>query len=97
MWPKGADGGAVGGLLLFQASRECTNMSWEEHRGLPVDAAARLSYPNGIAIDRAGSIYIADSQDHFIREVSQDGNINSVAGNGFISYSGDVGGSHDST
>ena len=44
--------------------------------------AARLSYPHGVAVDRAGNIYIADSRNHRIRKVDSTGTITTVAGSG---------------
>jgi trimeric autotransporter adhesin len=43
--------------------------------------AALLNTPQGLAIDSAGNLYIADSYNHRIREISA-GNINTVAGSG---------------
>lgn len=43
-------------------------------------SAARLSYPQGIAVDSQDSLYIADTGNHRIRKVSQDGTITTVAG-----------------
>jgi hypothetical protein len=45
----------------------------------------------GVAIDSAGNLYIADTQNHRVRKVTQDGVINTVAGNGIGGYSGDGG------
>jgi len=42
---------------------------------------AALRSPQGIAIDNAGNVYIADSSNCRIRRVGTDGNINTVAGN----------------
>ena len=52
--------------------------------------SASLSYPNDVAIDSAGNIYIADSANNRIREVSG-GIITTVAGNGVGGYKGDGG------
>jgi sugar lactone lactonase YvrE len=43
---------------------------------------ATLHSPQGIAIDNAGNIYVADSSNCRIRRVDASGNINTVAGNG---------------
>ena len=43
---------------------------------------ATLRSPQGIAIDNAGNVYIADSSNCRIRRVDAAGNINTVAGNG---------------
>ncbi|MDQ2946056.1 MAG: hypothetical protein M3Y27_08965, partial [Acidobacteriota bacterium] len=52
---------------------------------------ASLSYPSGLAADRRGNIYIADTGHHRIRMVSPTGIITTVAGNGTGDYSGDGG------
>jgi trimeric autotransporter adhesin len=50
--------------------------------GGPASAAA-LNNPEGLALDSAGNLYIADSYNHRIREISAGtGNINTVAGSG---------------
>jgi DNA-binding beta-propeller fold protein YncE len=51
---------------------------------------ASLWEPVGMAIDSAGSLYIADSGDNRIRRVSG-GTITTVAGNGSQNFSGDGG------
>ena len=51
---------------------------------------AHLNLPAGVAVDHAGNVYIADTGDNSIREVSK-GIINTIAGNGFGGYSGDTG------
>ena len=54
--------------------------------------SAELTYPNGVAVDSVGNIYIADTQNNRIREVTAStGNISTVAGNGTFGYSGDGG------
>lgn len=51
---------------------------------------ARLYYPEGVAVDGAGNVYIADSTNHRIREVNAaTGTISTVAGNGACTFSGD--------
>jgi uncharacterized repeat protein (TIGR01451 family) len=52
---------------------------------------AQLYYPTGVALDAAGNLYIADSNNHRIRQVSPAGIINTVAGSGSSGYSGDGG------
>jgi sugar lactone lactonase YvrE len=43
--------------------------------------SAELAAPNGIFVDSAGNIFIADTSDYVIREVTTTGTISSVAGN----------------
>jgi sugar lactone lactonase YvrE len=54
--------------------------------------AASLFYPNGIALDRAGNLFIADSNNYRVRRVDANtGVITTVTGNGSLGYSGDNG------
>jgi uncharacterized delta-60 repeat protein len=43
---------------------------------------ARFNRPNGIAVDNAGNLYIADEKNHRIRRITPDGNVTTLAGNG---------------
>lgn len=52
---------------------------------------AELDAPEGLAVDRAGNLYIADSSNHAIRRVSPDGSIQTVAGVGLRGFAGDGG------
>src|ERR1017187_4986606 len=51
---------------------------------------AQLNGPQGLAVDSAGSLYIADTQNHRVRKVTN-GNISTVAGNGTAGSGGDGG------
>ncbi|HWQ31994.1 MAG TPA: BACON domain-containing carbohydrate-binding protein [Blastocatellia bacterium] len=53
--------------------------------------ALRLRQPETVALDAAGSLYIADTGNHRIRRVSRDGVITTIAGNGQLGSSGDGG------
>ena len=53
--------------------------------------SAQLSYPCGLAVDAAGSLFISDTNNQRIRKVSTGGTITTVAGNGVSGYSGDGG------
>jgi sugar lactone lactonase YvrE len=56
--------------------------------------SARFNYPFGIAIDRAGNLYVADSQNDSFRKVSSAGVVTTVAGeapqNGDVDGAGSV-------
>ena len=53
---------------------------------------AELHYPNAVDLDSAGNLYIADTQNHRIREVAAStGTITTVAGDGTPGYTGDGG------
>lgn len=53
---------------------------------------AELNYPNGVTLDSTGDLFIADSENFVLREVSAaTADISTIAGNGFFSYSGDGG------
>jgi len=59
--------------------------------GGPATSAA-LNHPEGVFVDAAGNIFIADTDNSVIREVAaSNGNITTVAGNGTGGYSGDGG------
>jgi hypothetical protein len=54
-------------------------------------ASAMLNYPNGVAVDGAGNLFIADGNNARIRKVNAAGVITTVAGNGSWGSSGDGG------
>jgi sugar lactone lactonase YvrE len=51
---------------------------------------AELDSPAGVAVDANGNLYIADTHNHCVREVSG-GNITTIAGTGVAGFSGDGG------
>lgn len=51
--------------------------------------SAELRGPSGVAVDSAGNIFIADTANHVIREVTTNGNITTFAGTNTGGYSGD--------
>jgi uncharacterized protein (TIGR03437 family) len=54
-------------------------------------ASASLKAPEGVAVDTAGNLYIADRDNYRIRKVSTNGIITTFAGNGTQGFSGDGG------
>jgi len=53
--------------------------------------AAQLEQPEGIVVDPAGNLYIADAANHRVRKVTPAGAISTVAGTGHQGFSGDHG------
>jgi NHL repeat len=52
--------------------------------------SAFLDSPQGVTVDSAGNVYVADTHNHRIREISG-GVITTIAGNGIQDYCGDGG------
>ena len=53
--------------------------------------AAQLGYPQAVAVDNHGNIFIAESKNNVIRKVDPSGIISTFAGNGIAGHSGDGG------
>ena len=53
--------------------------------------AATLARPSGMAYDAAGNVFLADANNHVIREISAAGVITTVAGTGIAGFGGDGG------
>ena len=51
----------------------------------------RSIFRGRVAVDRFGNLFIADSENHRIRQVSPDGIIRTIAGTGTEGFSGDDG------
>ncbi|UGQ48349.1 NHL repeat-containing protein [Massilia endophytica] len=49
-------------------------------------AAASFNTPSGLAIDRQGNLYVADTANHAIRKVTPEGAVATLAGNGQPGY-----------
>src|SRR5262249_26457853 len=52
---------------------------------------ATMNAPSGIALDSAGNVYIADTNNHRVRKVSPAGGSSGVAGTGVEGFGGDGG------
>lgn len=51
--------------------------------------AAQVNDPHGGIFDKTGNLYFIEAQGHRVRKIAIDGNISTVAGNGFGGYNGD--------
>jgi len=51
--------------------------------------AAKLNFPEGIAVDPAGNVFVADLYNHRVRKINGSGTITTVAGNGVSGFGGD--------
>lgn len=52
---------------------------------------AAFDGPEGLTVDAAGNIYVADTGNNVVREITTDGNINTIAGTGVPGHDGDGG------
>jgi len=52
---------------------------------------ANFNGPQGVAVDAAGNVYVADTSNHRIRKITTDGVVRTIAGNGTPGFSGDGG------
>ena len=57
-----------------------------------ITTLARLNDPNALAVDRSGNVYITSWSSALIRRMAADtGTIDTIAGNGYVGFSGDKG------
>jgi sugar lactone lactonase YvrE len=69
---------AATGIITTVAGNGTCNYNSD---GIPA-ITAQLNYPDGVAVDSAGNLYIADHVSERIRKVDTSGTITTVAGNG---------------
>jgi len=53
--------------------------------------AASFSSPNGVAIDSAGNVYVADTDNNAIRKIAPSGLVSTLAGNGATGFTNAIG------
>jgi sugar lactone lactonase YvrE len=89
---------AQGGMDIISkvsTSGTITTVAGNATRGYAGDGGsalrAELNAPSGVAVDGAGNVYIADTNNARIRKVSPTGIITTVAGTGTQGYGGDGG------
>jgi sugar lactone lactonase YvrE len=102
-WPSGVALDAAGNLYIADAGNNVvrkvsngtiTTVAGNASYGYTGDGGpatgAQLNYPSGVAVDGAGNLYIADSDNNAVRKVSN-GIITTAAGTGTEGYIGDGG------
>ena len=87
MAATGAFGVSSGGTITTVAGTGARGASGDGGRA----TSARLSFPQGVAVDDEGNVYIADSKNNRVRKVSTGGRITTFAGTGKRGSSGDGG------
>jgi uncharacterized protein (TIGR03437 family) len=102
--PNGVWIGAGGALYIADSNHarvarwappDLTNIAGNNVAGFKGDGGpanlAQLNKPTGIAMDAAGNIYLADTNNSRIRKITTDGVITTIAGSRYTGYSGDGG------
>jgi sugar lactone lactonase YvrE len=88
-----AQGPPTAGLITL--ARVISTVAGNGTAGYSGDGGAatsgKLNSPFGVAVDRAGNLYIAEFRNSVVRKVDTNGIITTVAGNGTAGYSGDGG------
>ncbi len=82
-------------IRRVDASGTITTIAGTGEQGFSRDnvpaVATQLDDPTGVAVDDAGNLYIADTENNRIRRVDASGIITTIAGAGARGYSGDGG------
>ena len=81
---------AAGVITTVAGNGDLFGVSIDRGDGGPA-TAANLNLPADIAVDAAGNLYIADTQNQRIRKVDAAGVMTTIAGNGEQGFSGDGG------
>ncbi len=76
-----------GGIITTVAGNGSAGFSGDNGQAVN----AQLNFPQGLALDSAGNLYISDTNNHRIRKVATNGVITTYAGNGNCCFSGDGG------
>jgi len=99
--PKGVAVDAVGNLYVADAGNHAIRkitpagvVSTLAGNGISgstdgIGAAARFHIPSGLAVDAAGVVYVADSNNNIIRKIASDGTVSTLAGTAGVYGSAD--------
>ncbi|MDB5096769.1 MAG: hypothetical protein JWM80_1190 [Cyanobacteria bacterium RYN_339] len=97
-YPRGVAVDAVGNVYVADTCNDrirkitpqgvVTTLSGEGVRGFAngARAAARFNLPNGLAVDAAGWVYVADTANMQVRKVSPGGTVSTFAGEGVAGF-----------
>jgi uncharacterized protein (TIGR03437 family) len=87
--------GSMHSVFKVDAAGNITRIAGNGQSGYSGDGgvatAAQLEYPDGIAVDAAGNVYVADLAAHVVRIIAPNGTISTYAGQGTAGYAGDGG------
>jgi sugar lactone lactonase YvrE len=90
-----AAGGLFNTILKITASGAVTTIAGTGAVGSSGDGgpatAATLSWPEGVAVDNAGNVFVADTNNSRVRRISPAGIITTIAGTGVQGFGGDNG------
>jgi uncharacterized protein (TIGR03437 family) len=88
-------GGLFNRILKVTASGVVTIIAGTGLEGSSGDGglatAATLSWPKGVAVDNAGNVFVADTNNSQVRRISPTGIITTIAGTGLEGFGGDNG------
>jgi hypothetical protein len=81
------------GILTVTPSRSVATSAGTGTMGYAGDGgaatSATLASPSAVAYDANGNLYLADAQNHVVREILKSGQISTIAGTGIEGYGGD--------
>lgn len=90
--PGGVAADGVGSALnLYIADSESNRIRKVNPSLILTTALAGVEFPSGVAVDAAGSLFLAETGKNLIRKFGLDGSISTVAGNGSAGFAGDGG------
>jgi len=75
-----ADGNAIRRISTEGAVTTIAGKAGEWGESDGAGAVARFNSPQGLAVDLAGNVYVADRDNHAIRKITPDGKVSTVAG-----------------